>query len=59
MTTVTIKGANQALDAGSWLAQQNIDYQLTGTGVMSFTEPLYHFLFYNSKDATHFALKWL
>ena len=57
MTTIIIEGAEQALDAGAWLEQQRIKYELFGIGILS-SDPRYHFKFYNSKDASHFALKW-
>ena len=57
MTTITIEGAERALDAGTWLEPQRIKYELFGIGILS-SDPRYHFKFYNSKDASHFALKW-
>jgi len=57
MTTITIEGAERALDAGAWLERQRIKYELFGIGVLS-SDPKYQFKFHNTKDATHFALKW-
>ena len=58
MTTIIIEGAEQALDAGAWLEQQNIDYQLLGSALLWSNNPKYYFRFNNSKDATHFVLRW-
>ena len=58
MNTITVEGADRALDAGAWLNEQNINYKLTGTGVVSSDRPRYHFVFVNATDATHFALRW-
>lgn len=58
MTTITVEGVERACAAGEWLNKQNINYELTGTGVISSGSPKYHFMFSNTKDATHFALKW-
>ena len=58
MTTIIIEGAEQALDAGAWLEQQRIDYKLLGSATLFSDNPKYHFKFYNSKDASHFALRW-
>jgi len=57
MTTITIEGAERALDAGAWLAKHCIDYELFSIGVLS-PNPRYRFRFLNPKDASHFALKW-
>ena len=57
MTTITIEGADRALDAGTWLLIHNIDYEIDmdlGLG----PNPRYRFRFRNPKDASHFALKW-
>ena len=58
MTSVTIEGANRALDAGTWLWIENIDYEIdldSGLG----PNPRYRFRFSTPEEATHFALKWL
>lgn len=57
MTTITIEGAERALDAGAWLERQRIKYELFGIGMLS-SDPKYQFKFHNPKDASHFALKW-
>jgi hypothetical protein len=57
MTTITIDGADRALDAGTWLLINDIDYEIaldSGLG----PNPRYCFRFHNTKDATHFALRW-
>jgi hypothetical protein len=58
MTTIIIEGAEQALDAGAWLEQQHIDYKLLGSATLFSDNPKYYFKFNNSKDASHFALRW-
>lgn len=58
MTTITVEGVGRACDAATWLNNHNIDYELTGTGVVSTDRPRYHFMFANTKDATYFALRW-
>ena len=58
MTTITIEGAEQALDAGAWLEQQRIDYKLLGSATLFSDNPKYYFKFNNTKDASHFALRW-
>jgi hypothetical protein len=57
MTTITVDGADRAIDAGEWLNERKINYEIFGIGVLS-SEPKYQFKFANSKDATHFALRW-
>jgi len=57
MTTIIIEGDRRALDAGTWLLINDIDYEIdldSGLG----PNPRYRFRFHNTKDATHFALKW-
>ena len=58
MTTIIIEGAEQALDAGAWLEQQRIDYKLLGGATLFSDDPKYYFKFNNTKDASHFALRW-
>ena len=58
MTTITVEGANRALDAGEWLNKQKIKFELFGFGVISSSNPKYHFKFPNPQDATYFALQW-
>ena len=57
MTSVTINGADRAVDAGIWLDEQCISYEIFGIEVLS-SNPRYQFCFVNSRDATHFALRW-
>ena len=58
MTTITVEGADRAIDAGIWLNERCIDYQIDMEQVWTKTKPRYQFQFSNTKDATHFALKW-
>jgi hypothetical protein len=57
MTTVTIEGADRAINAGEWLNTQRIDYKIE-MEPWATNEPRYHFKFVDNKDATHFALRW-
>jgi hypothetical protein len=59
MNSITINGADKALEAGGWCRQQfgiggwTIDlYSMLGDN------PTYRFDFTRSTDATLFALKW-
>ena len=57
MTFVTIEGADRALEAGTWLLTQNIDYKIDLDSGLA-PNPRYLFEFSDPKDASHFALKW-
>jgi len=57
MTTVTIEGADRAIDAGEWLNTQRIDYQIEMDNWLS-DPPRYQFTFADNKNAAHFALRW-
>lgn len=57
MTTVTIEGADRAIDAGEWLNTQRIDYQIEMDNWL-LDPPRYQFTFTDRKHATHFALRW-
>lgn len=57
MTTVTIEGADRAIDASEWLNTQHIDYQIGMDNWLS-DPPQYQFTFTDCKHATHFALRW-
>jgi hypothetical protein len=57
MTTVTIEGADRAIDAGEWLNRQRIDYQIGMDNWLS-DPPRYQFTFADNKNAAHFALRW-
>jgi hypothetical protein len=58
MNTITVEGVDRAIDAGMWLNEQQIEFELTGTGLVSSSTPKYHFKFDDPKDASHFALIW-
>jgi len=58
MTTITVEGSDRAIDAGIWLNEQRIDYQIDMEQVWTKSEPRYQFQFFSTKDATHFALRW-
>ena len=55
--SMTVEGADRAIDAGEWLNKQRIDYKIE-MEPWTTNEPRYHFKFVDNKDATHFALKW-
>ena len=57
MTTITVEGADRAIDAGEWLNKQKINFEIE---LASWTAipPRYHFTFIDNKDATYFALRW-
>jgi hypothetical protein len=57
MTTVTIEGADRAIDAGEWLNKHRINYQIEMDNWLS-DPPRYQFTFTDRKHATHFALRW-
>jgi hypothetical protein len=57
MTTITVEGVDRAIDAGAWLEEQCIKYELFGIGLLS-SDPKYQFKFASAQDATHFALRW-
>jgi len=57
MTTITVEGADRAIDAGEWLNTQRIDYKIE-MEPWTTNEPRYHFKFVDYKDATLFALRW-
>jgi hypothetical protein len=58
MTTVTIEGAEQALQAGQWLNAQHMSFDLELEIWLS-DSPRYHFKFHNAETATYFALQWI
>ena len=57
MTNVIIEGPEQAIEAGTW-AEKNIKCIWKLEILTSPFSNHYNFQFANSKDATHFALKW-
>lgn len=58
MKIVTIEGPEQAIRAGTW-AEENIKSEWELDLVEPFSKtPKYAFIFSNTKEAMHFALKW-
>jgi hypothetical protein len=57
MTTITIQGADRALEAGVWLNKNKINYEIAMEPYI-LSVPIYHFRFFNPGDASHFALRW-
>lgn len=59
MTSITVNGAMQALEAGAWCRQQfGIGGWVIDINNMLGDNPTYRFNFTESTDATLFALKW-
>ena len=57
MTTVTLEGADRAMDAGEWLNANSMNYEIN-MEPWTTNNPIYHFKFFNENDASYFALKW-
>ena len=61
MSTIIVKGPEQAIRAGTW-AENNLKTEWSmdfATGNPFGPRPEYAFRFANSKDAALFALKWV
>lgn len=57
MTSITINGANKALEAGAWCRRQfGTDWEIDLPPISG--NPRYTFKFKNYLDASFFALKW-